>query len=86
MTATLSAGRTSAITSPIPTDAATARAARSLSPVSSTGRSPRPRSWLIASADVALTAAATTSTARTWPSQPAAMAPCPKGPLEVARH
>ena len=39
-TATLSAGRTSAITSSIPTAAATARAARSLSPVSSTGRRP----------------------------------------------
>ena len=48
----------------MPTCAATARAARSLSPVSRTGRRPRLRSPATASAEVALTVSATTSTAR----------------------
>ena len=53
-----------------PTWAATSRAARSLSPVSSTGRSPSSRSPAIASAEVGLTVSATTRTARAAPSQP----------------
>ena len=54
----------------MPTAAATVAAARSLSPVSSTGRSPRARSSAIAAALVGLTASATTSTPRAAPSQP----------------
>ena len=46
------------MTSSMPTLAATARAARSLSPVSSTGRRPSSRSWATASAEVALTVSA----------------------------
>ena len=68
---TLPAGSTPAITSPMPTAAAAARAARSLSPVSSTGCRPMPRSRLTASADVGLTVSATASRPRTRPSQPA---------------
>ncbi len=67
---TFSAGSTSAITSSIPTSAATARAVASLSPVSSTGRSPSSRSAAIASRLVGLTVSATTNRPRTSPSQP----------------
>ena len=53
----------------MPTAAATARAVASLSPVSSTGRRPSALSDATASADVGLTVSATTSSARTSPSQ-----------------
>ena len=78
MTAAFSDGRTSAITSSMPTSAATARAVVSLSPVSSTGRRPSARSEATASADVGLTVSATTSSPRTAPSQATATAvrPC----------
>ena len=76
-TSTLSAGRTSAMTSSMPTSAATARAVVSLSPVSSTGRRPSAFSDAIASAELGLTVSATTNTARAWPSQPAAIAVWP---------
>ena len=51
MTSALSAGRTSAMTSSMPTSAATARAVVSLSPVSSTGRRPSAFSDATASAE-----------------------------------
>ena len=54
----------------MPTWPATVSAARRLSPVSSTGRSPRRRSSATAAALVGLTVSATTTTPRTWPSQP----------------
>ena len=54
MTSALSEGRTSAMTSSMPTSAATARAVVSLSPVSRTGRSPSACSDATASADVVL--------------------------------
>ena len=62
----------------MPTSAATARAAAALSPVSSTGCRPSPRSCATASAEVGLTVSATTSTARAAPSQATATAvrPC----------
>ena len=56
---------------------ATERATVSLSPVSSTGVRPRSRSWRMASAEVGLTASATTSTPRAAPSQPTATAVLP---------
>ena len=68
---TLPSGSTSAITSSMPTTSATACAVRALSPVSSTGVRPRDRSSATAAAEVGLTVSATTSTARTTPSQPA---------------
>ena len=61
----------------MPTSRATACAVASLSPVSRTGRSPSARSRVIASADVGLTASATTSTPRARPSQPTAIAVAP---------
>ncbi len=54
----------------MPTSAATASAARRLSPVSSTGRSPSRRSSAIAAALVGFTVSATTTTPRDAPSQP----------------
>ena len=66
------------MTSSMPTSAATARAARSLSPVSRTGRRPRARRSAMASAEVAFGVSATTSTARTSPSHAAAMAVRPR--------
>ena len=70
-------------------------AARSLSPVSSTGRRPSSRSPATASAEVGLTVSATTSTARAAPSQPtkigvrpaasAASRRCGEGVVEVQR-
>ena len=62
----------------MPTSAATARAVVSLSPVSRTGRRPSAFSDATASADVSLTVSATTNTAVARPSQPAAMAVCPR--------
>ena len=58
----------------IPTSAATACAAGSLSPVSRIGRRPSPLSSATASALVGLTVSATTKTARARPSQAAATA------------
>ena len=69
----------------MPTAAATARAARSLSPVSSTGRRPRPRSRVTASAEVGLTVSATMSTPRTAPSQAANTTVWPGGLGAVRR-
>ena len=66
------------MTSSMPTSAATARAVVSLSPVSSTGRSPSAFSDATASAELSLTVSATTKIAVAWPSQPAAMAVCPR--------
>ena len=66
------------MTSSMPTSAATALAVVSLSPVSSTGRSPSALSEAIASAEEALTVSATTKTARASPPQPAAIAVCPR--------
>jgi len=57
------------MTSSMPTWLAAARAARSWSPVSNTGRRPMARSRLIASGDVGLTVSATISTPATAPSQ-----------------
>ena len=54
MTSALSAGRTSAMTSSMPTSAATARAVVSLSPVSRTGRRPSAFSDATASAELSL--------------------------------
>ncbi len=85
MTAALPAGSTPAISSSMPTWLATARAARSLSPVSSTGRSPMPRSRAIASAEVGLTVSAMTSMPRRRPSQPANTAVCPAASASAAR-
>ena len=62
MTSALSAGITSAMTSSIPTSAATVRAVVALSPVSRTVRRPSALSLLIASAEVGLIASATTNT------------------------
>ena len=78
ITSAFSEGSTSAMTSSMPTSAATARAVVSLSPVSSTGRSPSALSAATASAEVGLTVSATTSTPRTAPSQAATIAvrPC----------
>ena len=78
MTSALSEGSTSAMTSSMPTSSATARAVVSLSPVSRTGRRPSAFSDATASADVALTVSATTKTAVACPSQPAAIAVCPR--------
>ena len=61
------------MTSSMPTSAAIAWAAAALSPVSSTGRSPSPRSSAIACALVGFTVSATTSRPRTAPSQPTAV-------------
>ena len=58
------AGSTSATTRSMPTWAATARAAASLSPVSSTGVRPSSTSRRMASAEVGFTVSATVSTAR----------------------
>jgi hypothetical protein len=77
-TAAFSDGRTSAITSSMPTSAATARAVASLSPVRSTGRRPSAFSDATASAELSLTVSATTNTAVTCPSQLAAIAVCPR--------
>ena len=66
------------MTSSMPTSAATARAVVALSPVSSTGRRPSAFSDATASAELGLTVSATTNTAAAWPSQPAAMAVCPR--------
>ncbi len=66
------------MTASMPTSAATARAVVSLSPVSRIVSSPRAFSEAIASADVALTVSATTSTARTSPSQAATTAVRPR--------
>ena len=73
-TLALSAGSTSAITSSIPTLAATASAVWRLSPVRSTGRSPSSWSRRIASGELGLIVSATTRIALTSPSQPAAIA------------
>ena len=73
----MSAGSTSAITSSMPTSAATARAVCSLSPVRSTGRSPSRFSSAIASALDGLTVSATTKIARAAPSHAAAIAVLP---------
>ena len=78
MTSALSEGSTSAMTSSMPTSSATARAVVSLSPVSRTGRRPSAFSDATASADVDLTVSATTKTAVARPSQPAAIAVCPR--------
>ena len=58
----------------MPTWSATARAARSLSPVSRTGFKPSARRRAMASALVGLTVSATTSRARSSPSHPARIA------------
>ncbi len=72
-TSTLSHGSTSAITSSMPISAATVRAARSLSPVSSTGDRPSARSSAMARALEGFTVSATTSMPRTRPSQATAI-------------
>ena len=66
------------MTSSMPTSAATARAVVSLSPVSRTGRSPSAFSEATASAELSLTVSATTKIAVARPSQPAAIAVCPR--------
>lgn len=74
------------MTSSMPASAAIARATVSLSPVSSTGRSPRDLIRVIASALVSLIVSATTRIARASPSQPTATAvrPCGLGGLSGA--
>ena len=69
-TSTLSEGRTSEMTSSMPTSAATDWAARALSPVSRTGDRLSWRRSATASADVSFTLSATTRSPRISPSQP----------------
>ena len=85
MTAALPSGRTpaSTLSAGMPSCPATARAVRSLSPVSSTGRRPSLRSRAMAAGAPGRSWSATISAARACPSQPARTAVRPASPAAV---
>ena len=83
ISASLSSGMTSASTRSIPTAAATVRAVRALSPVSSVTSRPSSRNAVTASALVGLIRSATTRTPRAAPFQPARTAVPPASSASV---